>query len=67
MRKKILLVSLMLILVVAGLVGGVMHAQAAPSSQTTGVQRLFGMGQRWGNGYATWNGPSAFLRQPIRY
>lgn len=42
MKRKTLLVSFVLILVVAGIVGGVIAAQAAPAGQTTGGQRLFG-------------------------
>jgi len=45
MKKSIFLVSLMLILVVVGIAGSAMSAQAAPSNQTTGTQRLFGMGK----------------------
>ena len=46
MKRKIFLVSFVVILVVAGIVGGVITAQAAPSGQTTGG-RLHGSG---GNG-----------------
>ena len=45
MKRKIFLVSFVLILVVAGIVGGVIAAQAAPSGQTTGGQRLVGIGR----------------------
>lgn len=45
MKRKTFLVSFVLILVVAGIVGGVIAAQAAPSGQTTGGQRLFGIGR----------------------
>jgi len=44
MTKKFFLVSFVLILIVAGIVGGVMAAQAAQSGQTTGGYRLFGFG-----------------------
>jgi len=45
MKRKILLLTFVAILVVAGIVGGVITAQAAPSGQTTSGQRLYSVGR----------------------